>query len=77
MDPYVVTEKIYENVVLTDRTGRVIWNAGQQDSPAVRRVYSDGSIDFVDQRTGKLILPRSEPMEAVIPRCQKCGEEPW
>ena len=73
----IVNERVLDNCIVTDASGRVLWNAAQQDHPVIRRKYDDGTVDVIAQRDGRLILPAYNPNDADIPLCQHCGERPW
>jgi len=73
----VVDEKVFEYAILQDGQGKIIWNVAQQDRPVVRRKYEDGEIDFIDQKTGNMILPKRDRESEDIPMCTHCGKRPW
>jgi hypothetical protein len=73
----LVSEKVLDIVIIQDADGRIIWNAGQMNSPVILRQYSDRTREFVDQKTGKVIRPRYDPSKEDIPACVHCGNRPW
>lgn len=76
-EPKIIEEKTYEYAIVQDADGKVIFNAFQQDKPVVRRRYDDGYYDVIEQKTGKLIVPRYSSLDDALPKCQHCGESPW
>lgn len=74
----IVEEKEYADAIICDNTGKIIWNAFQQDSPVVRRKYADGTYDIIEKRSGKLVGPRYDPTDDYFKlTCQHCGKSPW
>jgi hypothetical protein len=72
----VVSSKVYDNAIIQDGSGKIVWNCAQYDSPVIRRKYDDGQVDVILQ-TGEVILPPHDPKEPALPTCQHCGERPW
>jgi uncharacterized protein with PIN domain len=72
-EPTVIEEREFEDAILHDRDGRIIFNAAQQDDVAIRRKYSDGTIQMFRKSTGAPITSRYDPL-VDLSRCPHCNE---
>jgi hypothetical protein len=73
----IVSSKVYDNAIIQDGSGKIVWNCAQMDSPVIRRKYDNGTVDVIAQKTGEVVLPPFSPEEPTLPVCQHCGERPW
>jgi hypothetical protein len=73
----IVEEKEFPDVLVTDKSGKVIFNGFQQDDIAIRRKYDDGEYDVLRKSDGRLILPKYNPEKYEPYVCIHCGKEPW
>lgn len=71
--PRLVEEREFDNAILQDGEGKIIFNAAQMDDVVIRKRYDDGMVHCFSKKTGKLIMAPYNLHEQGPPRCPHCG----